>query len=172
MENRPDEAEQRLREDRRLFGRLLGDVVREQAGEAVFETIERIRQTAVGFRRVEVARAELDAQLDALDIEQTLHVVRAFSYFSLLLNIAEDAHRGDAGGPGTFAHALERAREAGATDEALAGARKLQRQAQWRLDFVSAENSMGFHAPQESARLLGEAIDMAHRGRIEALRAK
>jgi len=122
MENRPAQAEQRLREDRRLLGRVLGDVVREQAGAAVFDTIERIRQTAVGFRRGETAPGELEAQLDALDIEQTLHVVRAFSYFSLLLNIAEDAHahRQAGGGPGTFAHALARARDAGATPEALA----------------------------------------------------
>jgi len=114
--------EEALREDRRLLGRLLGDVVREQAGAAVFDTIERIRQTAVGFRRAETGEAALAAQLDALDIEQTLHVVRAFSYFSLLLNIAEDAHasREDPGGPGSFAHALARSREAGATDEALA----------------------------------------------------
>jgi phosphoenolpyruvate carboxylase len=105
MENRPDDAEPRLREDRRLLGRLLGDVVREQAGDATFETVERIRQAAVGFRREETERAGMEAQLNALDIEQTLHVVRAFSFFSHLLNIAEDAHaqREDAGGPGTFA---------------------------------------------------------------------
>jgi tetratricopeptide (TPR) repeat protein len=114
--------EQQLREDRRLLGRLLGDVVREQAGAATFDTVERIRQAAVGFHRAEADRAGLEAQLNALDIEQTLHVVRAFSYFSLLLNIAEDAHqrRQDPGGPGTFAHALARARQAGATDAALA----------------------------------------------------
>jgi phosphoenolpyruvate carboxylase len=122
MDARPDEADARLREDRRLLGRLLGDVVREQAGAATFDTVERIRQTAVGFRREEVARAELDAQLDALDIEQTLHVVRAFSYFSLLVNIAEDAHahREDPGGAGTFAHALGRVTQAGVGREALA----------------------------------------------------
>jgi len=122
MDNRPDEAEPRLREDRRLLGRLLGDVVREQAGAATFDTVERIRQSAVGFHRAAADRAVLEAQLDALDIEQTLHVVRAFSYFSMLLNIAEDAHahREDAGGPGTFAHALERIAEAGVGREALA----------------------------------------------------
>ncbi len=124
-------SEERLREDRRLLGRLLGDVVREQAGAAVFDTIERIRQTAVGFRRAEgedgaaaaSAKTDLQAQLDALNVEQTLHVVRAFSYFSLLLNIAEDAHvhRQGAGGPGSFAYALARARDAGASAEALAG---------------------------------------------------
>jgi len=112
--------EQQLRDDRRLLGRVLGDVVREQAGDAIFETIERIRQSAVGFHRAAADRAVLEAQLDALDIEQTLHVVRAFSYFSMLLNIAEDAHREDAGGPGTFAHALARIAEAGVGREALA----------------------------------------------------
>ncbi|MDH4324078.1 MAG: phosphoenolpyruvate carboxylase [Betaproteobacteria bacterium] len=117
-----DAEEQPLREDRRLLGRLLGDVVREQAGAAIFDTIERIRQSAVGFHRAEGDRARLEAQLNALDIEQTLHVVRAFSYFSLLVNIAEDAHaqREDAGGPGTFAHALQRIAEAGVGREALA----------------------------------------------------
>ncbi|HEX5094228.1 MAG TPA: phosphoenolpyruvate carboxylase, partial [Burkholderiales bacterium] len=114
-------SEERLREDRRLLGRLLGDVVREQAGEATFQTIERIRQTAVGFRRAETGEAALASQLDTLDIEQTLHVARAFSYFSLLLNIAEDAHahREAGAGPGSFAHALGRARAAGATPAAL-----------------------------------------------------
>jgi len=67
-------------------------------------------------------KAELESQLDALPIEETLHVVRAFSYFSHLLNIAEDAHqnrrrRAHAQGrsprrPGSFAYALERAGKA------------------------------------------------------------
>ncbi|MGH8687613.1 MAG: phosphoenolpyruvate carboxylase [Burkholderiales bacterium] len=111
-----------LSEDRRLLGRLLGDVVREQAGEATFEIVEHIRQAAVGFRRNETALAALEGQLDALDLEQTLHVVRAFSYFSMLLNIAEDARqdRPDPAGPGSFAYALQRAKDAGATAESLA----------------------------------------------------
>ncbi len=61
---------------------------------------------------------------------------------------------------------LSELKKAGVPDAALVEARALQRQAQWRLDFVAAENSMGFHAPQESARLLAEAIDLAHRGRL------
>ena len=65
---------------------------------------------------------------------------------------------------------LADAQKSGATDNALHGARALHRQAQWRLDFVAAENSMGFHAPQESARILAEAIDLAHRGRLELLK--
>ena len=60
------------------------------------------------------------------------------------------------------------ARTAGASDQALEAALKLQRRAQWRVDFVNAENSMGFHAPQESARILAEAIDYARQGQIAA----
>ena len=51
----------------------------------------------------------------------------------------------------------------------LAAALALQRKAQWRLDFVAAENSMGFHAPQEAARILGEAADYARQGQIAAI---
>jgi nitrite reductase (cytochrome c-552) len=62
--------------------------------------------------------------------------------------------------------AIGAARKAGATDEKLQAARDLHRKAQWRLDFVAAENSMGFHAPQEAARILAEAIDYARQGEI------
>ncbi len=62
---------------------------------------------------------------------------------------------------------LQKAQESGITAKQLAAAQALQRKAQWRLDFVSAENSMGFHAPQESARILGEAIDYARQGQLE-----
>jgi nitrite reductase (cytochrome c-552) len=62
-------------------------------------------------------------------------------------------------------HAIGAAQKAGATDEQLKAAR-LHRKAQWRLDFVAAENSMGFHAPQEAARILAEAIDYARQGEI------
>ncbi len=65
--------------------------------------------------------------------------------------------------------AIVAAREAGATDEDLQEALDLQRQAQWRLDFIAAENSMGFHAPQEAARVLGEAADMARQGQVKAM---
>ncbi len=132
-----DTKDAQLREDRRLLGRLLGEVIREQVGDTMLERIESIRQTAVSFRRNEDdpeadaagVKAALEAQLDALDIEQTLHVVRAFSYFSHLLNIAEDVqqHRrrrahADTDAPprpGSIVHALTRAREAGATADAL-----------------------------------------------------
>lgn len=67
---------------------------------------------------------------------------------------------------------IERAMQAGATDEQLAEARRLQRKAQYRVDFVNAENSMGFHAPQEAARILAEAIDYAHQGRLAVARIR
>jgi nitrite reductase (cytochrome c-552) len=62
------------------------------------------------------------------------------------------------------------AKKAGATPEQLNAALELQRKAQWRLDFVAAENSMGFHAPQEAAKVLGEAIDYARQGELAASR--
>jgi nitrite reductase (cytochrome c-552) len=62
--------------------------------------------------------------------------------------------------------ALVAAKAAGVPQERLAAARQLQRRAQWRLDFVAAENSMGFHAPQEVARILAEAIDYARQGEL------
>lgn len=65
--------------------------------------------------------------------------------------------------------AIKDARAAGATDAQLAESLKLQRSAQWRLDFVAAENSMGFHADQEAARILGEAADMARQGQVAAM---
>src|SRR5688572_30807662 len=61
------------------------------------------------------------------------------------------------------------AKAGGATAEQLRPALALQRRAQWRLDFIAAENSMGFHAPQEAAKILGEAIDYARQGEIAAL---
>src|SRR5882672_6538913 len=132
-----EEKEQLLREARRLLGRLLGDVISEQVGEATREQIEAIRQTAVRFRRAEsdpsmqaeapAISAELQARLDALSIDETLYVVRAFSYFLHLLNIAEDAHQNrrrhahaearSMRRPGSFAHALDKA----PSEEALAG---------------------------------------------------
>lgn len=58
------------------------------------------------------------------------------------------------------------AKNAGATDEQLAEARKQQRLAQFYLDFVEAENSMGFHAPAEAARILGESINFSRLGQV------
>jgi phosphoenolpyruvate carboxylase len=73
-----------LKEDTRLLGRLLGNVLRAQTGEAGFARIEAIRQTAIRFRRAGPAEApgikrELDALLNDLPIGQALDVVRAFN---------------------------------------------------------------------------------------------
>jgi nitrite reductase (cytochrome c-552) len=68
-------------------------------------------------------------------------------------------------------HAIQAAKQASVSDDQLAAARKLHRQAQWRADFVAAENSSGFHAPHESARILGEAIDLARQSQLAAVRA-
>jgi nitrite reductase (cytochrome c-552) len=65
---------------------------------------------------------------------------------------------------------LKAARAAGASDAALAPARDAQRQAQFLLDFIEAENSMGFHAPQEAMRILALSLEHTRRGQV-ALRA-
>src|SRR6201994_924610 len=86
------EADARLREDIRLLGRILGDTVRDQEGADVFDLVERIRQTSIRFHRDEdrLARRELETILDSMSISETVRIVRAFSYFSHLANIAED----------------------------------------------------------------------------------
>lgn len=66
--------------------------------------------------------------------------------------------------------AILKAKKDGATEEQLKASLELQRKAQWRIDFIAAENSMGFHAPQEAARILGDAIDYARQGEVAALK--
>jgi nitrite reductase (cytochrome c-552) len=66
--------------------------------------------------------------------------------------------------------AIQEAKAAGAKGDELVPALELHRKAQWRLDFIAAENSMGFHAPQEAARVLAEAIDFARQAQILALK--
>ena len=88
------EKDRPLVEDIRLLGRLLGDVIREQEGQAAFELIERVRQLSVAYRIHKDASAGrvLDRLLKNLSADQTVSVIRAFSYFSHLANIAEDRH--------------------------------------------------------------------------------
>src|SRR4051812_37990211 len=119
------EADARLREDIRLLGRILGDTVRDQEGVEVFDIVERIRQTSVRFHRDEDrgARRELEGILDGLSTAETVRIVRAFSYFSHLANIAEDQNniRQMRGSPrdDTLARTLAHAREAGVGAEQL-----------------------------------------------------
>src|SRR5438045_36324 len=122
--NETEDKDLPLREDIRLLGRILGDTIREQSGEAVFGTVEHIRQNSVNFRRNEdvTARGELEATLNNLPPIEALQIIRAFGFFSHLANIAEDqhhirrtrAHSLTASLPreGTMAHALARARQA------------------------------------------------------------
>ncbi|MFW5829002.1 MAG: ammonia-forming cytochrome c nitrite reductase subunit c552 [Planctomycetota bacterium] len=68
--------------------------------------------------------------------------------------------------------AIREAQAAGASDEQLAAVYELQKKAMWRLDYISSENSMGFHADQESARILAESIDYSRRAQAMALRLR
>ncbi len=113
-----------LRDDIRLLGRILGDAVREQEGDEIFAIVENIRQTSIRFHREddeEPARRELEAILNSLSPEQTVQILRAFSYFSHLANLAEDQHRIRR----TRAHAMAgSAPRAGTMEKALLQARK------------------------------------------------
>jgi phosphoenolpyruvate carboxylase len=86
--------ERPLVEDIRLLGRILGDVIREQEGAAAFDLIEQIRKLSVAFRRDEDHTADkaLKKLLKGLTGDQTVSVIRAFTYFSHLANLAEDRH--------------------------------------------------------------------------------
>src|ERR1700742_289385 len=91
---KPDE-DLPLREDIRLLGRLLGDTIRDDAGQAMFDLVEQIRRTAVRYRRDHDgdSMTGFEATISALDPAQATSVVRAFSYFHHLANIAEDLHK-------------------------------------------------------------------------------
>ena len=90
-----DRRDAALREDIRLLGRILGDTIRQHEGREAFELVERVRQLSVAFRhkRDETAGRTLDRLLKNLTGDQTVSVIRAFSYFSHLANIAEDRHQ-------------------------------------------------------------------------------
>ncbi|MGJ4997532.1 phosphoenolpyruvate carboxylase [Bradyrhizobium sp. HKCCYLS3077] len=117
------EEDARLRDDIRLLGRILGDTVRDQEGADVFDLVELIRQTSVRFHRDEdrQARRELEQILDGMSTAETVRIVRAFSYFSHLANIAEDqnnirrmrAKSDGNGGAGMLAATLAHAKSAG-----------------------------------------------------------
>jgi phosphoenolpyruvate carboxylase len=120
-----------LREDVRLLGRILGDTLREQEGEASFQLIESVRRAAVTFHKTQDDRdrMQLEQVLDALSPSETLVVVRAFSYFSQLSNIAQDLHHnrrhrahlkaGSAPKDGSLLLALERVAEKHISKETL-----------------------------------------------------
>ncbi|MBO4221216.1 phosphoenolpyruvate carboxylase [Bradyrhizobium neotropicale] len=123
------EEDARLRNDIRLLGRVLGDTVRDQEGADVFDLVERIRQTSIRFHRDEdrLARRELETILDSMSISETVRIVRAFSYFSHLANIAEDQNnirqmRGRGAGaprPSLLTQAVSHAQQAGFSSDDL-----------------------------------------------------
>lgn len=88
----PQPSEQSLRDDIRFLGSILGDTIREQEGQEAFDLIEKIRKLSVAFRRDADASAgkALDKILKGLSADQTVSVIRAFTYFSHLANLAED----------------------------------------------------------------------------------
>ena len=87
------EATEPMREDIRLLGSILGDTVREQNGDEVFELVERARVESFRVRRSEIDRAEMARMFDGIDVHRAIPVIRAFTHFALLANVAEDIHR-------------------------------------------------------------------------------
>ena len=108
-----------LNDDIRLLGRTLGDVIADQAGSETLELVESIRRAAVG----DIDPAHLIELLDPLPIADALHVIRAFSYFAMLANIAEDTDHarrrralvqsGSPAPPGTLARTIQLVNDSG-----------------------------------------------------------
>ncbi|MGX9294269.1 phosphoenolpyruvate carboxylase [Tsukamurella paurometabola] len=86
-------ATEPLRDDIRLLGGILGDTIREQAGPQIFDLVERARQESFAVRRSELDREQLAALFADVPTAEAVPVIRAFSHFALLANLAEDLHR-------------------------------------------------------------------------------
>ncbi len=120
-----------LRDNVRLLGDLLGECLRQQAGDGLFDTIERIRKASVATRGEQGAPlSSLRELLSPLDDDTLLEVARAFSQFLNLSNIAEQHHRerlhrqhqrypGDPGGDQGLLDVLARLKEEGVADARL-----------------------------------------------------
>ena len=131
LEHDSVDKDQPLRDDIRMLGRVLGNTIREQEGDAVFERVERIRSTSLRFHRNQdkAAQSEFEALLAALQGRETIQIIRAFTTFSHLANIAEDQHHirrvrahalaASAPRDGSMTHSLSRARDAGVTSAQL-----------------------------------------------------
>ncbi|MCT1864117.1 phosphoenolpyruvate carboxylase [Dietzia cinnamea] len=88
-----EDAVRPLRDDVRFLGALLGDTVREQAGQRIFDLVETARRTAFAVRRSEADRDEVAALFTDVPAAEVIPVIRAFSLFALLANVAEDLHQ-------------------------------------------------------------------------------
>ncbi len=129
--NSPPAKDDSLSEDIRLLGRVLGDTLRDQEGAEVFEMVERIRHDLIASARHgdDSIRAGLETLLDGLSRDTAQTIIRAFTFFLHLANIAEDQHRirqrrsraSKAGPPtkGTFAYLLNHLDQAGLDAQTL-----------------------------------------------------
>ncbi len=122
--------ERPLVDDIRWLGRILGDIIREQEGDKAFALVEQIRRLSVAFRRDADTQAgsALKKLLASLSSDQAVSVIRAFTYFSHLANLAEDQHHirrqqahdraGDVH-PGSLASSLGKLKTAGVSPKAI-----------------------------------------------------
>ena len=83
----------RLRDDVRLLGELVGEVLREQGGHDLFEGVEHIRQAAIRLRSTGDSDHALLGWAERQSTQRLLHLVRAFSVYFHLINLAEQHHR-------------------------------------------------------------------------------
>jgi phosphoenolpyruvate carboxylase len=125
-----DSHDDALDHDIRLLGRLLGDLIAEQAGQPVFDVVEALRRESVGARRDRgVASARIVPLVAGMEQELAIYVIRAFGWFSLLANIAEDVHHvrrrrfhrasHSPARPGTLEHTVQVLRDDGLEDDQI-----------------------------------------------------
>ncbi|VUZ28922.1 Phosphoenolpyruvate carboxylase [uncultured Comamonas sp.] len=169
-----------LQEDIRLLGRILGDIIREQEGAAAFTLIEQVRQLSVGFRRDHDPEADrqLKALLTSLSTGQTVSVIRAFTYFSHLANLAEDRHhlrrraiheRAGSAQEGSIEVAFARLQQAGITPGAIAQTlAKAYVAPVLTAHPTEVQRQSILQAERDIARLLAERDDISARAQLFA----
>ena len=169
-----------LQEDIRLLGRILGDIIREQEGAPVFTLIEQVRQLSVGFRRDHDPEADrqLKALLTSLSTGQTVSVIRAFTYFSHLANLAEDRHhlrrraiyeRAGSAQEGSIDVAFARLQKAGITPDTIANTlAKAYVAPVLTAHPTEVQRQSIVQAERDIARLLAERDDISARAQLFA----
>lgn len=169
-----------LQEDIRLLGRILGDIIREQEGAPVFTLIEQVRQLSVGFRRDHDPEADrqLKALLTSLSTGQTVSVIRAFTYFSHLANLAEDRHhlrrraiyeRAGSAQEGSIDVAFARLQKAGITPDTIAHTlAKAYVAPVLTAHPTEVQRQSILQAERDIARLLAERDDISARAQLFA----
>ncbi len=169
-----------LQEDIRLLGRILGDIIREQEGAPVFTLIEQVRQLSVGFRRDHDPEADrqLKVLLTSLSTGQTVSVIRAFTYFSHLANLAEDRHhlrrraiyeRAGSAQEGSIDVAFARLQKAGITPDTIAHTlAKAYVAPVLTAHPTEVQRQSILQAERDIARLLAERDDISARAQLFA----